>query len=63
MAEHIPVLLRECVDGLNIDPNGIYVDGTLGLGGHSFEIASRLEKGRLIGVDRDETAIERAGSG
>lgn len=61
MAEHIPVLLRECVDGLNIDPNGIYVDGTLGLGGHSFEIASRLEKGRLIGVDRDETAIERAG--
>lgn len=61
MAEHIPVLLRECVDGMNIDPNGIYVDGTLGLGGHSFEIASRLEKGRLIGVDRDETAIERAG--
>ena len=61
MAEHIPVLLRECVDGLNIAPNGIYVDGTLGLGGHSVEIASRLEKGRLIGVDRDETAIERAG--
>lgn len=61
MAEHIPVLLKECIEGLNIDPDGIYVDGTVGLGGHSWEIAKRLKGGRLIGVDRDETAIDRAG--
>ena len=60
-ARHISVLLHECIDNLNIRPDGIYLDGTLGLGGHSFEIASRLENGRLIGIDRDETAIERAG--
>ncbi|MBR4548701.1 MAG: 16S rRNA (cytosine(1402)-N(4))-methyltransferase RsmH [Oscillospiraceae bacterium] len=60
-AKHVPVLLHECLDGLNIRPDGIYVDGTLGLGGHSFEIASRLTSGRLIGIDRDPTAIERAG--
>ena len=59
--KHISVLLKECIDNLNIKPDGIYVDGTLGLGGHSFEIASRLTTGRLIGIDRDETAIERAG--
>ena len=59
--KHVSVLLHECLDGLNIRPDGIYVDGTLGLGGHSFEIASRLTSGRLIGIDRDETAIERAG--
>jgi 16S rRNA (cytosine1402-N4)-methyltransferase len=58
---HVSVLLNECIDNLNIKPDGIYVDGTLGLGGHSYEIAKRLESGRLIGVDRDETAIERAG--
>jgi len=58
---HVSVLLRECLENLNIRPDGIYVDGTLGLGGHSFEIASRLTTGRLIGIDRDETAIERAG--
>lgn len=62
MYEHVPVLLAECIDNLNIDPNGTYIDGTLGLGGHSTEIARRLTGGRLIGVDRDETAIERAGS-
>ena len=63
MAEprHVSVLLHECIDNLNIRPDGIYLDGTLGLGGHSFEIASRLTMGRLIGIDRDETAIERAG--
>lgn len=61
MYEHVPVLLAECIDNLNIDPNGTYIDGTLGLGGHSTEIARRLTGGRLIGVDRDETAIERAG--
>ena len=58
---HVSVLLRECIDNLNIRPEGIYLDGTLGLGGHSYEIASRLTSGRLIGIDRDETAIERAG--
>lgn len=60
-AKHVSVLLRECIDGLNIKPDGIYLDGTLGLGGHSYEIASRLSTGRLICIDRDETAIERAG--
>ncbi len=58
---HIPVLLGECLENLNIRPDGIYLDGTLGMGGHSFEIASRLSSGRLICIDRDETAIERAG--
>jgi 16S rRNA (cytosine1402-N4)-methyltransferase len=61
MAEHISVLLRESIDSLNIKPDGIYVDGTLGLGGHSLEIAKRLTTGRLVGIDRDETAITRAG--
>ena len=59
---HVSVLLRECIDNLNIKPDGIYLDGTLGMGGHSYEIASRLTTGRLICVDRDETAIERAGA-
>ena len=59
--KHVPVLLRECIENLNIKPDGTYLDGTLGLGGHSYEIASRLTTGRLICVDRDETAIERAG--
>ena len=58
---HVSVLLRECIENLNIRPDGIYLDGTLGLGGHSVEIASRLTTGTLIGIDRDETAIERAG--
>ena len=61
MAEHVSVLLEECIEQLNIRPDGIYLDGTLGLGGHSAAIASRLESGRLIGIDRDETALERAG--
>ena len=61
MAEHISVLLNECIENLNIRPDGIYVDGTLGLGGHSMEIAKRLtDGGRLIAIDRDETAIERS---
>lgn len=58
---HISVLLDECIDNLNIKPDGVYLDGTLGMGGHSYEIASRLNTGRLICIDRDETAIERAG--
>lgn len=60
-ARHVSVLLHECIDNLNIRPEGVYLDGTLGLGGHSYEIASRLTTGRLIGIDRDETAIARAG--
>ena len=60
MAEHKSVLLAESIEGLNIRPDGIYVDGTLGLGGHSAEIASRLAGGRLIAIDRDETAIARS---
>ena len=63
MAEHVSVLLEECIEQLNIHPDGIYLDGTLGLGGHSAAILSRLESGRLIGIDRDETAIRRQGRG
>lgn len=60
--KHKSVLLYETVDQLNIKPDGIYVDGTLGGGGHSYEIASRLsDKGRLIGIDQDEDAIKAAG--
>ncbi len=59
--KHVSVLLDECIENLNIKPDGIYLDGTLGMGGHSYEIASRLSTGRLICIDRDETAIERAG--
>ena len=58
---HVSVLLQECLDGLNIRPDGIYVDGTLGGAGHSFQIASRLTTGRLIGIDRDTVALEAAG--
>ena len=57
---HKPVLLRECLDGLNIRPDGIYVDGTLGRAGHSLEIAKRLSAGRLIAVDRDQAALDAA---
>ena len=57
---HYSVLLEETINNLNIDPNGTYVDGTLGGAGHSFEIAKRLNKGRLIGIDRDSDAIEAA---
>ena len=53
---HRPVLLEECVEALDIKPGGIYVDGTLGGGGHSEAICERLRGGRLIGIDRDETA-------
>ena len=57
---HKPVLLDECLDALDIKPEGIYLDGTLGRAGHSLEIAKRLTTGRLICLDRDETAIEAA---
>lgn len=59
--KHISVLLDESIHGLNIKPDGIYADGTLGGGGHSFEIAKRLTSGgRLIGIDRDKEAVEAA---
>ena len=58
---HVSVLLNECLDGLNIRPDGIYVDGTLGGAGHSSQIAARLTTGRLIGIDRDPIALKAAG--
>ena len=59
--KHEPVLLNECIEGLNIKKDGIYVDGTLGGAGHSKEIVKRLsEKGILIGIDRDEEALNAA---
>ena len=58
---HISVLLDECIEGLNIRPDGIYVDGTLGGAGHSSQIAARLTTGRLIGIDRDPIALKAAG--
>ena len=58
---HISVLLDECIEGLAIKPQGIYVDGTLGGAGHSCQIAKRLTTGRLIGIDRDPIALKAAG--
>ena len=57
---HKPVLLRECLEGLAVKPNGIYVDGTLGRAGHALEIAKRLTTGRLIAIDRDKAALDAA---
>ncbi len=59
--EHKPVLLEECIEGLQITPDGIYVDGTMGGAGHSIEILKRLSnKGLLVGIDRDEEALQAA---
>lgn len=59
--KHKPVMLNECIEGLNIKPDGIYVDGTLGGAGHSTEIVKRLsQNGKLIGIDRDEEALMAA---
>jgi len=58
--KHIPVLLDEVLDGLDIKPDGIYIDGTVGGAGHSSEIAKRLTTGRLVGIDRDPDAVKTA---
>lgn len=58
---HVSVLLDECIEGLNIKPDGIYVDGTLGGAGHSYHIAEKLTTGQLIGIDRDPVALKAAG--
>ena len=58
---HVSVLLEECIEGLNIKPDGIYVDGTLGGAGHSSRIAALLTTGRHIGIDRDPVALKAAG--
>ena len=60
MGKHIPVLLNETIKGLNIKPNGIYIDLTLGRGGHSGEILKKLKKGHLYGVDQDKVAIDES---
>ena len=59
--EHEPVLLEEVIDSLNIKPDGCYVDGTLGGGGHSFKIVQKLNGGMLIGIDQDQDALDAAG--
>ena len=58
---HVSVLLDECMEGLHIKPDGVYVDGTLGGAGHSSQIVKRLTTGRLIGIDRDPVALKAAG--
>ena len=57
---HVSVLLGECIEALNVKPNGIYVDGTLGGGGHSFKILQLLDSGKLIGIDQDTDALNAA---
>ena len=60
--KHKSVLLEEVIENLNIKPHGVYVDGTLGGGGHGFEVCKRLSpEGRFIGIDQDEAAIAAAG--
>ena len=59
--KHIPVLLNETIEGLNVKPDGIYVDGTIGGAGHSKEVIKKLsDKGLLIGIDRDDEALNAA---
>lgn len=60
--QHYSVMLQETIDELNIKQDGIYVDGTLGGGGHAFEVCSRLTTGRFFGIDQDEDAIKAAGA-
>lgn len=58
--KHIPIMLEEVIEGLNIKEDGIYLDGTLGGAGHSKEIVKRLDSGQLIGIDQDENALKKA---
>ncbi|MBR3962371.1 MAG: 16S rRNA (cytosine(1402)-N(4))-methyltransferase, partial [Oscillospiraceae bacterium] len=58
--KHISVMLNECIEQLNIKPDGIYIDGTAGGAGHSSEIAKRLTTGKLIALDKDPDAIKTA---
>ena len=58
--EHKSVLLEEILENLNIQQDGVYVDGTLGGGGHATAVLSRLKKGKLIGIDQDEDAVRAA---
>ena len=58
--KHVSILLDECIDGLNINEDGIYVDATLGGAGHSYHIASKLKNGKLICIDRDDNALNNA---
>ena len=60
MGKHIPVLLKETIDGLNVKKDGIYLDLTVGRGGHSSEILKKLDTGYLIGVDQDIEAINES---
>ena len=60
MGKHVPVLLKETISGLNIKPDGIYIDLTVGRGGHSGEILKKLKNGHLYGVDQDQTAIDES---
>ena len=57
---HVPVMLSECIEGLNIKPDGVYVDATFGGGGHARELLKRITSGRLFGVDQDEEARKNA---
>lgn len=57
---HVSILLKECMDGLDIKPNGIYVDGTLGGGGHTFKLIQFISEGKVIGIDQDQDALEAA---
>ena len=59
MSKHIPVLLNETIEGLNVKPDGIYVDLTFGRGGHSIEVLKRIKTGRLIAFDKDQEAIKQ----
>jgi len=61
MRAHVPVLWREAIEILNVQPDGYYIDATLGAGGHAEEILRRLDKGKLIGIDRDPVALAFAG--
>lgn len=60
--QHYSVMLQETIEELNIKPDGIYVDGTLGGGGHAYEVCSRIADGRFFGIDQDEDAIKAAGA-